>query len=405
MPFRSAGPLTLSASSGQLTRKGMTMEQRRFPGNSHWYHETQTSLPAQRSALVPEAADITDRFLLGLAQQAEGEIKTLVQRAQPLHLASRDLYQLLFPGQLSTSLTHTLTLYDRISTALTVAQVTGIQRLCNHYAARLNPLPGPDSSRESNRRLTQITEYARQLAGQPTLIDSAALHRLDEVGLTAPDIITFSQIIGFVSYQARVVAGLHALMALPVRWMPGVSVPPDATALPAGVWQPALAPLEPRYAAADQLEALTFCLPLLQPESAVWLLARDGDVLNGWGYLLSALKKQHASDDTALAAAVTARINGSSLCFGYYPPGELHDALRENVDRALSIASERQKAIILLACQLTRAPERVSAAHVQPMREAGLTTAEIFDVILNVAVASWSNRLMQSLGTVSLENH
>ncbi|MBM7341190.1 CMD domain-containing protein [Pantoea coffeiphila] len=381
------------------------MEQRRFPGNSHWYHETQTSLPAQRSALVPEAADITDRFLLGLTQQAEGELKTIVQRAQPLHLASRDLYQLLFPSQLSTSLTHTLTLYDRISTALTVAQVTGIQRLCNHYAARLNPLPGPDSSRESNRRLTQITEYARQLAGQPTLIDSAALQRLDEVGLTAPDIITFSQIIGFVSYQARVVAGIHALMALPVRWMPGVSVPPDAASLSSGAWQPALTPLEPRYAAADQLEALTFCLPLIKPESFVWLLAQDGDVLNGWGHLLSALEKQHASDDAALAAAVTARINGSSICFAHYPAGELRDALWENVDQALSIATERQKAIILLAAQLTRVPERFSAAHLQPLREAGLSTAEIFDVILSVAAASWSNRLMQSLGTVSVENH
>lgn len=405
MPFRSAEPLTLTASTGQLTSKGMTMEQRRFPGNSHWYHETQTSLPAQRSALVPEAADITDRFLLGLTQQAEGELKNLVQRAQPLHLASRDLYQLLFPSQLSTSLTHTLTLYDRISTALTVAQVTGIQRLCNHYAARLNPLPGPDSSRESNRRLTQITEYARQLAGQPTLIDSAALQRLDEVGLSGPDIISFSQIIGFVSYQARVVAGIHALMALPVRWMPGVSVPPDAASLPAGEWQPALAPLEPRYAAADQLEALTFCVPLINPESFVWLLAHDGDVLNGWGHLLSALENQHRSDDTALAAAVAARINGSSVCFSLYPAGELRDALQENVDRALSIANERQKAIVLLASQLTRAPERFSAAHVQPLRDAGLSAAEVFDVILSVAAASWSNRLMQSLGTVSLESH
>jgi len=194
----------------------MIMEQRRFTGNNHWYHETQTSLPAQRAPLVPEAATIEDRFLLGLAQQVEGDLIPTLQQVQPALLASRDLYQILFPKELATSLTHTLTLYDRLSSALTVAQVTGVQRLCNHYAARLNPLPGPDSSRESNRRLTQITEYARQLASQPTLIDAAAVQHLDDVGLSASDIVTLSQIIGFVSYQARVVAGIHALMALPV---------------------------------------------------------------------------------------------------------------------------------------------------------------------------------------------
>jgi len=375
------------------------MEQRRYPGNSHWYHETQTSLPAQRAALVPEAADIPDRFLLGLMQQAEGELKAVLQQAQPVQLASRDLYQLLLPGQMTTSLTHTLTLYDRISTALTVAQVTGIQRLCNHYAARLNPLPGPDSSRESNRRLTQITEYARQLAGQPTLIDSAALQRLDDVGLSAPDIISFSQIIGFVSYQARVVAGIHALMALPVRWIPGVTVPPDAVSVTQQGWHPALPALEPRYAAADQLEALTFCLPVMQPDAFVWLLAHDGDVLNGWGHLMQALSDRHDSAESALAVAVTARINGSSGCFYRYPPGELRDALEQSIEAALNVADEQQKAVILLAAQLTRSPERFSAAHVQPLREAGLTAAAVFSVILNTAAASWGNRLMQSLGS------
>ena len=377
------------------------MEQRRFPGNIHWYHETQSTLPAQRGALVPEAAGISDRFLLGLLQQAEGELKTTLQQAKTLYLVSHDLYQHLFPCQLSTSLTHTLTLYDRISTALTVAQVTGIQRLCNHYAARLTPLPGPDSSRESNRRLTQITEYARQLASQPTLIDVAALQRLDAVGLTAPDIISFSQIIGFVSYQARVVAGIHALMALPVCWLPGMAIPPDAGDLPSGEWQPALAPLEPRYAAPEQHQALKSCLPLAQPESFLWLLAQDAEVLHSWGQLLLVPGNQHHSKETALATAVTARINGSSECFRRYPAGDLRDALQHGVEQALTVADEQQKAVILLAAQLTRSPERFSAAHLQPLRDTGLSTTELFDVILSVATANWSNRLMQSLGTIN----
>ena len=76
----------------------------------------------------------------------------------------------------------TLSPYDRLSTALTVAQVTGVQSLCSHYAARLAPLHSPDASRESNIRLAQITQYARQLASQPTLICRRALQQLATSG-------------------------------------------------------------------------------------------------------------------------------------------------------------------------------------------------------------------------------
>lgn len=380
------------------------MEQRRFTGNNHWYHETQTSLPAQRAPLVPEAATIEDRFLLGLAQQVEGDLIPTLQQVQPALLASRDLYQILFPNELTTSLTHTLTLYDRLSSALTVAQVTGVQRLCNHYAARLNPLPGPDSSRESNRRLTQITEYARQLASQPTLIDAAAVQHLDDVGLSAPDIVTLSQIIGFVSYQARVVAGIHALLALPVRWMPGVTVPADADPelfSAAAEWQPSLPPLEMRYAATDQLEALTFCQPVAELEAGAWLFAHDGKTLYGWASLLQALSELRHSPQATLAAAVTARINGSAACFDRLALGELREALQVSIDQALALADPQQQAVIQLAAQLTRSPERVNAAHVQPLKEAGLSTAEVFAIILSVANASWGNRLMQGLGSTA----
>lgn len=378
------------------------MEQRRFTGNNHWYHETQTSLPAQRAPLMPEAATIEDRFLLGLAQQAEGELNTLFQQVQPALLASRDLYQLLFPSELTTTLSHTLTLYDRLSSALTVAQVTGVQRLCNHYAARLNPLPGPDSSRESNHRLTQITEFARQLASQPTLIDALSVQRLDDVGLSEPDIITLGQIVGFVSYQARVVAGVHAMMALPVRWMPGVTIPPDATSehfLQPFAWRPALPPLELRYAAPEQLEALTFCQPLGELETGAWLFAHDGKALYGWGRLINQLETARSSVDSVLAAAVTSRINGSASCFERYAAGrEWRTALQESVEQALSEGNTAQQAVISLAAQLTRSPERVNAAHIQPLKEAGLNSSQIFDIILSVAAASWGNRLMQGLG-------
>lgn len=377
------------------------MEQRRFPGNSHWYHETQSTLTPHAAPLFPEAAEIEDRFLLGLAQQYADTLGPTISQCQPAMLASRDLYQLLLPQQLTTSKTHTLTIYDRLSTALTVAQVTGIQRLCNHYAARLNPLSGPDSSRESNRRLTQITEYARQLASQPTLVDNVALARLDEVGLTAPDIVTFHQLIGFVSYQARIVAGMNALLALPVRWIPGVTLPEDAESdcfQHRDAWRPFLPPVELRYASASQLEALTWCQPQELLRDSAWLLAHDGEALYGWGNLLNAMQDVTGTEAGRLASAVSARINGSPLCFQQFADASLREALLEGVEQALNKATAEQKAVIHCAAQLTRSPERFSAAHLQPLKEAGFSDRAVFSIVQSIALAAWNNRLMQALG-------
>jgi uncharacterized peroxidase-related enzyme len=382
----------------------MIMEQRRFPGNSHWYHETQSTLTPHAAPLFPEAAEIEDRFLLGLAQQYADTLGPTISQCQPAMLASRDLYQLLLPQQLTTSKTHTLTIYDRLSTALTVAQVTGIQRLCNHYAARLNPLSGPDSSRESNRRLTQITEYARQLASQPTLVDNVALARLDEVGLTAPDIVTFHQLIGFVSYQARIVAGMNALLALPVRWIPGVTLPEDAETdcfQHLDAWRPFLPPVELRYASASQLEALTWCQPQELLRDSAWLLAHDGEALYGWGNLLNAMQDVTGTEAGRLASAVSARINGSPLCFQQFADASLREALLEGVEQALNKATAEQKAVIHCAAQLTRSPERFSAAHLQPLKEAGFSDRAVFSIVQSIALAAWNNRLMQALGSTA----
>ena len=370
------------------------MEQRRSPGHDHWFYESQTRPNSTATApLVPEAAYIEDRFLLGLQQEATA-LQPLLSRFQPALLAARDVSQLLFPDTLATSLTHTLTLYDRLSTALTVAQVAGVQRLCNHYSARLNPLPGPDSSRESNNRLTQITQYARQLAMQPELITANSISALDAVGLTEPDIVTLNQLVGFVSYQSRVVASLQAMMGLPVRWIPGVSPPPDAHAelfTRNDDWQHALKPVQLRYASADQLAAVTFCQGIKGLDDAMWLLVHDAQALYGFATLKQRLS-QHFAQDEVLAQAVSARVLGCRRQFDHVPD-EWRAALLQDVESA-SAASP----VISLSAQLTRLPDRFSAAHLQPLLNAGWGSERLFTLLHAVAFASWQDRLLMALG-------
>ncbi len=196
------------------------MEQRHITGKSHWYHETQSSTAEYDVLpLVPEAAKVSDPFLLDVILDEE----TLAPFLSWL-VPARVLAVELFPDPLTVTRSQTFTAYERLSTALTVAQVCGVQRLCNYYSARLTPLPGPDSSRESNHRLAQITQYARQLASSPSIIDNRSRQHLNDVGLTVCDCVIINQIIGFIGFQARTIATFQAYLGHPVRWLPGLEI-------------------------------------------------------------------------------------------------------------------------------------------------------------------------------------
>ncbi|EKY3195099.1 CMD domain-containing protein [Cronobacter turicensis] len=384
------------------------MEQRRLTGKSHWYHETQSSLcPADPLPLVPEAAKVEDRFLLDLPLDDVN-----IAAHAPWCDAARALIPSLLPDKHDVTRLHTLSVYDRLSTALTVAQVCGVQRLCNHYAARLAPEPGPDSSRESNRRLTLLTQTARQLASSPTLIDSAARTQLEDAGLSVHDIVTFTQIIGFVGFQARAVALLQAQPGQPARWLPGIDMQQDA---PASLftaheprWQPDLPTLEMGWASAEQQAAYNAALdePLLQP--LLSLLAHDACALQGLAALLASLRGHEITPDVALVALVSARINGSVSCFDEAAlrlrdaPG-LADAAR-NGERALLAWShnhQRARAIIQAMQMLTRAPARFGHAQLEPLTDAGFDAQTALRLLAWGSVCGWVNRLRLGLGVTT----
>lgn len=381
------------------------MEQRRAHGKSQWYHETQSRTQAADAvALVPEAAHVTDRFLLDLSLP-----DATLRDARAWLTLSRRIADRLFPDAVTVTRLDTFSVYERLSTALTVAQVCGVQRLCNHYAARLAPLPGPDSSRESNRRLAQITEYARQLASSPSLIGAASRRQLDEVGLTANDIVLINQLVGFISYQARTIAAGQALLGLPVRWLPGMPVQEDA---PAALferhddrWQPDIPGLELRVASLEQQDALAEISPSSPLQNLAPLLAHDETLLREMDRLIQLLWDD--SDATALATLLSARINGSPDCFNqqaqrWTGAAGLPDAVR-NGDRALLAWSHHHPELqpLTLAVQLlTRSPDRFSAAQLTPLFAQGLCPAGPLKLLAWCGLSGWLNRLKIGLGAV-----
>lgn len=377
------------------------MEQRHVYGKSQWYHETQARKPFNEVLpLVPEAAHITDRLLLDLTLT-----EALYDACNRWLTPARVLAGHLLPDDVTVSRLNTFSLYERLSTALTVAQVFGVQRLCNHYAARLTPLPGPDSSRESNHRLAQITQYARQLASSPSIITGCARQQLESVGLSHIDIILINQIIGFIGFQARIVAVFQAMPGQAPRRLPVMPVQDDASATlftaPASEWQTAIAPVDPLITCQKTLAAVTRCQSCAELCDLAPVLAHDDVVLNSLIALFSALDVD--PQRAVLASLVAARINGSPSCF--------HDQVENwqgdpGLPDAICSGSLRQvpaefQDFISATQWLTRAPERFSEVHLFSLTTHTDSVMEAIQLLARCSLSGWVNRLKIGLGEAS----
>lgn len=374
------------------------MEQCRKAGKSHWYHETQSTMSSQTTlSLMPEAAYVNDRFLLDLAV-SETALAPFESWLKP----ARQLADILFPRTVFNDRLHTFSAYERMSTALTAAQVFGVQRLCRHYAARLAPLPGPDASRESNQRLAQITQYARQLAGSPSVINTRAREQLAEVGLTARDTVLINQIIGFVGFQARVAAIFQAFCRLPVRELPGQEMQRFARAArfqnPQATWRPADSLVE--YPPAHTKVRRQYSSPQCQMMAPV--LMRDPSSFALLERILTSTL--HTASPPSLLpfiSLLTSRINGSAACFNEQAaqPGEWRRAvitLRLEDD---DIARWELEPALTQAIQwLTRAPDRFSAAHFSPLLNRVGSSEQAINMLGWCGVCGWLNRLKIALG-------
>ncbi len=399
------------------------MEQQRKAAHSGWYHETQSSQQGHLP-LDPHAALAQDRFLLGQDAQLDPTLRSLIHERQGLLNASRACYDVLFPDSLKVSRTETLSLYDRLSSALTVAQVSGVQPLCSHYAVRLAPLSSPDASRESNIRQTHITQFARLLATQPTLITPPMLSQLNDVGLSTQDIVTFTQLIGFVSYQARVLAILNGLRGRAAAVLPGFPSPEGCEqkgySLAMLQWSSRLPEVAPESASQHQQDVLDLIAPDARSSSFYTLLVYNADALSEFSAVFNNIMQAGERPKAAwreLAAVATSELNGCLYCAGIHGRlyleaegrAELIEQLfeatyREDVVDAVSQkqAGSAEAALLESVIALTRTPERFDARLLHGLSDAGYTATQSLDILLTAALFSWSNRLIQTLGdTVS----
>jgi uncharacterized peroxidase-related enzyme len=58
----------------------------------------------------------------------------------------------------------------------------------------------------------------------------------------------------------------------------------------------------------------------------------------------------------------------------------------------------RERAIVDFSIALTLNPDHVNADSIAKLKEAGLSSPEILDLIHSIAIFAWANRLMLNLG-------
>ena len=115
-----------------------------------------------------------------------------------------------------------VSLAERAAMALRVAVLNGDPDLGDHYRALLAERD-PDgrfaafdgAGDEPDARLAAIRCHVDRVATAPRTATQAHIEELERHGVGAREIVTISQLVAFVSYQARVLAGLRLLRETP----------------------------------------------------------------------------------------------------------------------------------------------------------------------------------------------
>ncbi|HKR39602.1 MAG TPA: peroxidase-related enzyme [Paraburkholderia sp.] len=105
-----------------------------------------------------------------------------------------------------------------------------------------------------------------------------------------------------------------------------------------------------------------------------------------------------------LSTTVVSRLNGCVYCASVHAQRFEQLARRNDVIRQVFAdphsagTTKREEAIARFSAALTERPNEIEAAQLKALREAGLTDAEILDLIHSIAIFAWANRLMLNLG-------
>jgi len=366
---------------------------------------------------------------------AEGSAVHAVRHQRDKVLAAtQGSYEALFDPALSGP-----PLVERLLAAHAIARSAGSVALQTHYRARLDALQAPLSAVQraaadgapveslgEDPRLQVVLAFTRTLADRPVEGDREALLKLPAAGLATAEVVALAQLIAFVAYQVRVVAGLQALVALggdsaataveesTVPFVHPANLPPPGEPLRINGytsetlgWKAWLPVIDLTQASAEQVRVLDTSHPKARSSDYYLLLVHQPRILQERATVFNAIMYAPGGLPRAereLASAVVSRINGCVYCASVHAQRFEQLARRNDVIAQVFIDPEtagttaRERAIVNLSIALTREPGSFGAEQLHAVRAAGLTPLEILDTVHAVAIFAWANRLMLNLG-------
>jgi CMD domain protein len=278
-------------------------------------------------------------------------------------------------------------------------------------------------------RLRPVLSFARMLIEHPAAGSKAALQPLRDAGLGTAAVVALAQLVAFLSYQVRLIAGLKALKGAAaaepaamadIRASRGTRASPT---LPAGGdshtirvggftnealdWKAWLDVVDLEQASAEQITVLEESHPQAKVQDYYRLLVHQPEILRQRSAAFNAIMyapRGLSRAERELGATVASRLNGCVYCASVHARRFEQMARRNQVIREVfenpQVAGDddRERAVVRLSIDLTLGPDKVTPQDVDALAQAGLDNLEILDLIHSVAIFAWANRLMLTLG-------
>jgi uncharacterized peroxidase-related enzyme len=309
---------------------------------------------------------------------------------------------------------------ERLRVALHAARLSGAGTLVAHYRAMLEQEGASPEPAAADARVATLLAFTAKVIERPIDGDRQAVEGLGTAGFSPAAVVAVSQLIAFVSYQIRLVAGLQAMKAAgedssasaaPQQPASGVLAPGPIRGrgftTEVLAWKPWVAPIQPADASEEQMAALEAMSPTAKDQPYFLLLAHQPSMLLQRSIAFNAIMFAPGGMPRAereLGATVESRLNGCVYCASVHAQRFEQLAKRNDViaqlfeDPATAGTTGREKAIVRFSAVLGLSPDKLDASDVHDARKAGLTDVEILDLVHAVALFAWANRLMLNLG-------
>lgn len=157
----------------------------------------------------------------------------------------------------------------------------------------------------------------------------------------------------------------------------------------------------------EQIEVLEMSHPKAKESDYYLLLAHAPAILKQRSEAYNAIMYAPgglARADRELGALTVSRVNGCVYCASVHAQrfeqlAKQNETVAQVFDDPYTAGTtERQKAIVQFSLRLTEMPEQIGPADIQALKDVGLDTAEIQDLLHATAIFAWANRLMLNLG-------